>query len=255
MKILSPACRCALEAVGAVETGKNGEFMFRNVPDGLHEVATRRRRAADRLRCACDSTTAGGLVRTRHPAGGVRIDSARVDSRPRRPRHEQQRHGRQHASPQSTARSSCSMTAGGRSERSADSSRSKRCQSGEHTVTLLADSLPEGALIAGEATQVATLGRDRMAVELPFLVSIETRAEIRKVFPDRQRPPLPKPRRAAAPRREGPEPSRQKPMRLSRSPTRRRRGPSRQRPALGTFALQIAAFDDPLRARTDGRQS
>ena len=34
-------------------------------------------------------------------------------------------------------------------------------QSGEHTVTLLADSLPDGALIAGEATQIATLGRER----------------------------------------------------------------------------------------------
>ena len=27
-----------LEAVGAVETAKNGEFLFRNIPDGLHEV-------------------------------------------------------------------------------------------------------------------------------------------------------------------------------------------------------------------------
>ena len=85
-----------LEAVGAVETARNGEFLFRNIPDGLHEVGLDLGAlpidfdppAIPRLQVA--------LVRTRHPTGRIRVDSARVDSRPRRPRHEQQRHGRQH---------------------------------------------------------------------------------------------------------------------------------------------------------------
>ena len=55
-------------------------------------------------------------------------------------------------------------------------------QSGEHAVTLLTDSLPEGAVISGATTQEATLGRDRMAIELQFLVSVTRRAEVRKVF-------------------------------------------------------------------------
>ena len=71
-------------------------------------------------------------------------------------------------------------------------------QSGEHTVTLLADSLPEGALIAGEATQVATLGRKSMSVDVPFVVSLEARAEIETSFPDRLLPRFRSPARRRA---------------------------------------------------------
>ena len=75
-------------------------------------------------------------------------------------------------------------------------------QSGEHSVTLLTDSLPEGAIISGATTQEATLGRDRMAIELRFLVSVTRRAEVRKVFGGKE-PVAPRPasRRPAARRR------------------------------------------------------
>jgi septal ring-binding cell division protein DamX len=135
------------------------------------------------------------------------------------------------------------------------SERSKRGQyafeavpSGEHTVTLLADSLPDGALIAGEATRSATLGRERMSIEVPFVVSIETRAEIRKVFPGSMAATLPK---AAAPARRDGKPAPAVPkagaaVAKTDEPTARAARPA---PAPGTFALQVAAFNDPIRAR------
>ncbi len=117
--------------------------------------------------------------------------------------------------------------------------------SGEHTVTLLADSLPDGALIAGEATRRAALGRDHMAIDLPFLVSIETRAEIRKVFPGTT---------AAAPRAVPGSPVAGRAPAVPRLPPPSRSRPSATAPAVTAaaaiaFVLQVAAFDDPARAR------
>ena len=121
-------------------------------------------------------------------------------------------------------------------------------QSGEHTVTLLADSLPEGALIAGEATQVATLGRESMSVDVPFVVSLETRAEIRKVFPGSTAATLPKP--GAPARRDGrPAPVAPKADAALAKPDAPPARAATPAPTPGTFALQVGAFDDPLRAR------
>ena len=121
-------------------------------------------------------------------------------------------------------------------------------QSGEHTVTLLADSLPEGSVIAGEATQVATLGRESMAVDVPFVVSLETRAEIRKVFPGSTAAAPPK--SGAPARRDGrPAPIAAKPDAALAKPDAPPPTAVTPAPMPGTFALQVGAFDDPLRAR------
>ena len=121
-------------------------------------------------------------------------------------------------------------------------------QSGEHSVTLLADSLPDGALIAGEATQIATLGRERMTVDVPFVVSLETRAEIRKVFPGSAAAALPKP--GAAARRDGkPMPTVPKADAAAAKFDASAARVATPAPTPGTFALQVAAFDDPARAR------
>ena len=117
------------------------------------------------------------------------------------------------------------LDAGKRSEKSRGQFAFEAVPSGEHTVTLLADSLPEGALIAGETTQVAALGREHMSVYVSFAVSLETRAEIRKVFPGSTVATLPKPDDAPPARAVTPAPT------------------------PGTFALQVGTFDDPLRAR------
>jgi hypothetical protein len=127
------------------------------------------------------------------------------------------------------------------------SERSKRGQfafeavpSGDHALTLLAESLPDNATIAGDATRVARLERGHMAIDLPFVVSIEARGEIRKVFPGN----------AAATRAAGRTPRDQK---LTRTPVVATSDPAATHgvspAAIARFALQIAAFDDPERAR------
>jgi cell division septation protein DedD len=84
-----------------------------------------------------------------------------------------------------------------------------------------------------------------MAIDLPFLVSVETRAEIRKVFPLKT---------AAAPRTvpgsrvagRAPVVPRLPPPSSSRPAVT---APAVTAPAATAFVLQVAAFDDPARAR------
>lgn len=54
---------------------------------------------------------------------------------------------------------------------------------GKHTVTLLVASLPEGSQIAGADSAEVTLSRGEHPQALAFLVKLEKRPEIRKVFP------------------------------------------------------------------------
>ena len=237
-----------LEPVGAIETGKNGEFVFRNVPDGLHEVGLDLGKLPidfeappiARLQVALSGNdtlqVAFGLI----PLGAIRGRVVRdLNGNGTADRHEPAIDG-----------AVVVLDEGKRSERS------KRGQfafeavpSGEHTVTLLAESLPEGAMIAGEATRVATLQRDRMSIDLPFLISIETRAEIRKVFPGTVVASGPKP--GAAARRDAGSPASRARSERPAAPVTTPPQAVRAAPAVsvGAFTLQVAAFDDPLRAR------
>jgi cell division septation protein DedD len=108
-------------------------------------------------------------------------------------------------------------------------------------VKLLIESLPEGAKIAGDAEVTATLARDALAADVSFVVAVEKRPEIRRVFPPRGG------LTAAAPssssrgtttieRRSGASP--------------RGTGPAASALAAGTarYAIQVAALSDPQRA-------
>ena len=218
-----------LEAVGAVETAKNGEFLFRNIPDGLHEVGLDLGAlpidfdppAIPRLQVALSGRDTRQIAFGLIPLGSIRGRVVR----------DMNSNGTADSTEPAIEGAVVVLDGGRRSERSKRGQYAfEAVQSGEHTVTLLADSLPEGALIAGEATQVATLGRESLSIDVPFAVSLETRAEIRKVFPGSTTAPLPKPG-APARRDERPAPVAPK------------------APTPGTFALQVGAFDDPLRAR------
>jgi len=57
---------------------------------------------------------------------------------------------------------------------------------GSHTVGVLTGSLPEGAQLAGPATVTAELARNQTAGEIVFLVKIEKRPEVRRVFPPKK---------------------------------------------------------------------
>jgi hypothetical protein len=76
------------------------------------------------------------------------------------------------------------LNGGTRSEKVRDGQfRFDAVRSGEHTLALLQESLPEGATILGSPSITVTIGRESIAPETAFLVSIQTRPEIRRVFP------------------------------------------------------------------------
>ena len=134
-------------------------------------------------------------------------------------------------------------------------------RSGDHVVSLLADSLPEGAVITGTAAVPVALTRTQLTADLDFLVTVTKRPETRKVFPprgggqpaSRPRPAPSAPAAATAGDRPASAPARVEPPRAE---ARAARVPA-QRPAAGIsepadsrrFAVQIAALSDPLRAR------
>jgi hypothetical protein len=56
-------------------------------------------------------------------------------------------------------------------------------RSGAHTVKLLLESLPEGAQISGQAEVPVVLAKDHLTASVTFLVAMDKRPEIRRVFP------------------------------------------------------------------------
>ena len=125
-------------------------------------------------------------------------------------------------------------------------------RAGAHRVELLKDSLPDGAVIVGAEEQSAAITKAQPHAEVAYLVRVEKRPEVRKVFPR-------KIGSNAAPGRRGAS----GPSIASREPHRRPEPhPSVRQPAPasrpgaapppgrdGAFTIQIAALEDSLRAR------
>jgi len=131
-------------------------------------------------------------------------------------------------------------------------------RSGDHVVSLLADSLPEGAVITGAADVPVSLTRNQLTADLDFLVVVQKRPETRKVFPARGGGAPPAAASTPASARPGspganPAPS---PRTPSTPPTSQiaegivaTRQTAASPEASTSFAIQIAAFNDPIRAR------
>jgi cell division septation protein DedD len=133
-------------------------------------------------------------------------------------------------------------------------------RSGAHVVKLLVDSLPEGAVIAGDPEVPAVLTRGSMAAGVSFLVSVEKRPEIRRVFPPRAggpaatarppaRPPL---ARSSAPSSSSARPAAKPAVTVARTPAVEAAVAATvpvRSDAAAAFAIQVAALNDPLRAR------
>ncbi len=133
-------------------------------------------------------------------------------------------------------------------------------RSGAHTVKLLIESLPDGAVIAGEPEVRATLSRDALVADITFVVSVDKRPEIRKVFPPRGGANVANPTTTP---RGGPG----RGARTATPSTPRNTGASTPVPQIastpatpivpnvgGKFTVQIAALNDPLRAKDAVRQ-
>jgi cell division septation protein DedD len=117
-------------------------------------------------------------------------------------------------------------------------------RSGAHRLRLLLESLPEGSVIAGDAEQIVRVGRDRLEPEAVFLVSIERRPEIRRVFPG-VRTAAPAARHRPAPAKGG---AASKGAAARPAAAEAARAAARTPAQPGSFTVQIAALDDPLRA-------
>ena len=77
-------------------------------------------------------------------------------------------------------------------------------RSGDHVVSLLSDSLPEGAVITGSDRSPVALTRDQLSADLDFLVVIAERPETREGVPAaRMAAPPPPAAKPAGRRRRG----------------------------------------------------
>ena len=131
-------------------------------------------------------------------------------------------------------------------------------RSGDHVVSLVRESLPEGAVITSATEVPVALKRHQLTADIDFLVIIEKRPETRKVFPSKSGvSPPPSAARgtsAPAPPRTPPGPSSASPVPAAAGkPALPSAGPSVRATAVPTdasrYAVQIAALNDPLRAR------
>jgi hypothetical protein len=122
-------------------------------------------------------------------------------------------------------------------------------RSGAHRIRLLIESLPEGSVVSGEVERTVMLERNRAEADVVFLVSIERRPEIRRVFPGGRTPPAAaRMRPPTAPSNPAAPPTRAAAARPSASPAARR-APGATAMG-GSFSVQVAALDDPLRAKS-----
>ena len=139
-------------------------------------------------------------------------------------------------------------------------------RSGDHVVSLLRESLPEGAVVTGAMAVPVALRRDSMSQDVDFLVTIEKRPETRRVFPPKggaAPPPAPRPSAdRSAPRSSAPAPSSSRAASV-RDATRAPAPPlpgavipgtaaaGRNAGDAGTrFTVQVAALLDPARAQS-----
>jgi hypothetical protein len=122
-------------------------------------------------------------------------------------------------------------------------------RSGDHTIQLLAESLPEDMSPVDPAEMTVSLTRERLNAELVFLVSRHRRPELRRVFEAKARPADP------APVRRGTDTVRPSTPRPVPRPATQAQATAIPSPVTATpsgpelFAVQIIALNDPSRAR------
>lgn len=245
----------ALGSLSHVATGRDGQFAFMNVPAGMQSVmldlnalpvdfdAPAGSQVTLELSRGDAKRVAFGLI----PLGAVR---GRVFE-------DVNRNGQVDAGEPPVESAVVVLDGGQRSELARKGQfRFDAVRAGDHRVQLLKESLPEGSTIVGEADRAAPITRERSQVELTYLVTIEKRPEVRKVFPARGggagAAPPPSAPGAGRGRSGGPARSsdaRPTPVRpIPSSPA----GPAREMPAaapIGLYTIQIAALTDAGNAR------
>lgn len=257
-----------VRAMSAVTTRRDGEFSFVNVPAGSQEVGLDTSAVPVDFDPPAESSVTIELDRstTRRVSFGL-IPLGTLHGRVVR---DANANGVADRGEEAVEDAVVVLDGGARSERVQHGAyRFDGIRAGNHVVTLLTESLPAGAAITGPREVPFALGRDELLREIDFVVSIERRPEMRRVFPPRIGSAAPGgtpagraatvPARAAATQPSRPPAS--LPARNPRSPVSKPlpATPAARVPAAtvradptaanGTFAVQVAALLDPLRAQ------
>ena len=225
-----------LANLGGATTSRAGEFAFLDVPIGLMEIGI--------------DTTALPVDFDPPAVPQVQIDLARGDTRRvafglvplgsvrGRVVRDDNSNGRADEGEESIDGAVLVMDGGARSEAVRKGwFRFDAVRSGAHAVQLLADSLPAGAAVIGAGEATVQLGRGALDVELTFLAAVSKRAEVRRVFTPRGAPSIDRP--------STPAPATVPRSRNAEGSARATAPPAQQ----GRFAIQVAALNDPARAR------
>jgi cell division septation protein DedD len=254
-------------AVSTVMTRRDGEFSFLNVPAGPQQVALDTAAlpvdfdppAISSVDIELDRGTTRRVSFGLIPLGSVR---GRVI-------HDANGNGRIDPGEEPIEGAVLVLDGGARSEQVRRGAyRFDSIRSGDHVISLLKESLPEGAVITGASQIPLALNRNQLSVDIDFAVVVQKRPETRKVFPPRGGAPPPSPPAAARKPQRSPGSTAAdrtvtvvaaEPATASAPARGRTSGPSPGRPqsaaADGTqqFAVQVAALRDPLRARSVAR--
>jgi cell division septation protein DedD len=237
-----------LGAGNVATTGRDGQFAFLNVPAGPRQVGL--------------DMTALPIDYDPPPAPRVDVHLSRGDTHrvafPLTPLgtiagrvyRDANGNGRIDEGDEPVAHAVLVLDGGARSERVREGRyRFDAVRSGARTVRLLIESLPDGASISGEAERAVALTREQLSLDLDFLVAIEQRPEIRRVFPPRSGVPA-----AAAAGTRGAPTAKAKdtsPAGAAKPPARpaatARATPAAppRAPAAGRFVVQVAALHNP----------
>ncbi|HET7698138.1 MAG TPA: SPOR domain-containing protein [Vicinamibacterales bacterium] len=229
-----------LGTLSAVTTGRDGQFTFLNVPSGAHQVrldlnalpvdfdAPAGTDVALEVSRGESRRVAFGLL----PLGAIRgyvFEDAN-------------RNGQIDAGDPSVDNAVLVLDGGQRSELVRKGQfRFDAVRAGEHRIELLKESLPEGSAIVGANGRTLEVTRDTPQVDIVFLVTIEKRPEVRKVFPSRPGN-TPPPASAAAARSPAPLPGAARPV-GSRAPA------ASALPSFAIYTIQVAAMSDAANAR------
>jgi len=245
---------------GHTTSGRDGQFAFMNVPAGARSVGL--------------DTSALPVDFDPPSASQMQIELSRGDSKrvtfgliplgaiQGRVVRDQNGNGKADVNEEAVEGAVIILDGGVRSEQARKGRyRFDAVRSGAHTVKLLIESLPDGAVIAGDAEVPAILSRGALVGDVTFVISIEKRPEIRKVFPPRGggasvSNPATTPRVVAG-----------RSARTTTSPLPKNTSASTSvqqvastaaiqtaSSVMGRFTVQIAALNDPLRAKDAVRQ-
>lgn len=235
-------------------SGRDGQFSFLNVPAGERDVGLDT--AALPIDFDPPEIANVQLALTRGDTRRVSFGLIPLGTVTGRVMRDANRNGRVDPGEEPLDGAIVVLDAGARSEQvRAGRFRFEAVRSGAHRVKLLLESLPDGAVISGEAELPADITRDHLSIDIPFLVTIEKRPEIRRVFPPRGGGGAASARggrganavsSTAGSRRPGARPTGSRTASASGSAAARGRAPAAQG---GTFAIQIAALNDPTQAQ------